>query len=181
MTVHVQLFLKVWWPPVSPDTSCGVRLLGATILASVGCLQAAAASKAEEAHAVMSQLAILGDPQLELLLLRSCAVVCKLVHVLLCTSPAVVDCGKAIFDESLLDSLRCIFVGGGGGFGPLQSELAALPMCMLGNPHRPGHAADCFCREPLRSPQQQQDSGRVGGTHSPCGCSFVLLIFGGAL
>jgi hypothetical protein len=48
--------------------------------------------------------------------------------------PPVVERGVAIFDALLGDSLRRIAVGGRGGcgFGPLQGELAALPMCMGG-------------------------------------------------
>jgi hypothetical protein len=70
---------------VSPDTTSGfpqgvtisqedgVRLIGATISASQQYLREVVASKAEEAGAMMSRLAVLRDPQAELLLLGSCA------------------------------------------------------------------------------------------------------------
>jgi hypothetical protein len=37
-----------------------------------------------------------------------------------------------VFDVTLHAALRRITVGEGGGFGPLQDEVAALPLCMGG-------------------------------------------------
>jgi hypothetical protein len=138
--------LKRLPPEVAISQGGGVRLLRATISASQGWLREAVASKAEEAGAMMGQLAMLRDPQAELLLLRSCggicklvmlrdpqaellllwscAWICKLMHVLRCFTPAVVDRGVAIFDEFLRDSLRRIAVRGGGGWGVVALALS---------------------------------------------------------
>lgn len=46
--------------------------------------------------------------------------------------PSALGRGVAVFDRALHEALRRIVVGGGGGFGPLQDEIAALPVCMGG-------------------------------------------------
>jgi hypothetical protein len=95
----------IWWPRVSPTALGGlpsgmaichdaeVRLLGAVMSASQECLREAVAVKALEACTVMSRLDVLRDPQSELLVLRSCAGLCKIVHLLRCSTPEVVDRG----------------------------------------------------------------------------------------
>jgi hypothetical protein len=55
----------------------------------------------------------LKDPQAELLLLRACVGVCRLVHLLRCTPPSLVDQGAEIFDATLQAALRRITVGEG--------------------------------------------------------------------
>jgi hypothetical protein len=62
---------------------------------------------------------VLKDKQAELLLLRACAAVCRLVHLLRCTPPSAVAEGVELLDVTLHASLRRITVGEGGGFGPL--------------------------------------------------------------
>eukprot|EP00884_Botryococcus_braunii_P022052 jgi/Botrbrau1/8530/Bobra.0029s0034.1 len=68
------------------------------------------------------------DPQVELLLLRACMGLCRMVHVLRCSPTRAVAEGVAVFDDALHSSLRGIVVAGGPGFGSLQAELAALPL-----------------------------------------------------
>jgi hypothetical protein len=76
----------------------------------------------------MARLALLDDPQVELLLLRACMGLCRMVHVLRCSPPSAVLRGVAVFDTELESTLRRIVVGEGAGFGPLQAEIAALPL-----------------------------------------------------
>jgi hypothetical protein len=77
---------------------------------------------------IMCRLAVLEDPQVELLLLRACMCLCRMVHVLRCSPPHAVAEGIAVFDDALHPSLRRIVVAGGPGFGSLQAEIAALPL-----------------------------------------------------
>jgi hypothetical protein len=74
----------------------------------------------------------LGDPQSELLLLRACVGVCRLMHLFKCTPPSLVSRGVQVLDAALHVAMRRIVVGDGSGFGPLQDELAALPLSMGG-------------------------------------------------
>jgi hypothetical protein len=80
----------------------------------------------------VERLSVLKDPQAELLLLWACAGVSRLVHLLRYTPLSVVAQGVELFDATLHAALRRITVGEGGGFGPLQDEIAALPLCMGG-------------------------------------------------
>lgn len=135
---------KVWWPQLSARVvaslpsgigAClaqGVRLLGGVVSTSADFVRQFVHDKAVQVCLLMDRLAELADPQSELLLLRACVGVCKLLHVLRCTPPSLVDRGVEVFDASLHLALRRIAVGDGGGFGPLQDELAALPLCMGG-------------------------------------------------
>jgi hypothetical protein len=88
--------------------------------------------KVGEACSAVERLTVLQDPQAELLLLRACAGVCRLVHLLRCTPPSAVAQGVDLFDATLHAALRRITVGEWGGFGPLQDEIADLPLCMGG-------------------------------------------------
>jgi hypothetical protein len=105
-----------------------VRLLGGPLSPSRGFVSAFVGTKAIEVARTMARLAILDDPQVELLLLRACMGLCRMVHVLRC-SPRSADLqGVAVFDTELESTLRRIVVGEGAGFGHLQAEIAALPM-----------------------------------------------------
>jgi hypothetical protein len=55
-----------------------------------------------------------------------------MMHVMRCTPLDVVREGAARFDLGLHKSLRRIVVGQGGGFGPLQDDIASLPLSMGG-------------------------------------------------
>jgi hypothetical protein len=64
------------------------------------------------------------------------------VHLLQCTPPSLVDQGVEILDATLHAALR-ITVGEGGGFGPLQDEIASPPYVhgRFGSPAGPRHSA----------------------------------------
>jgi hypothetical protein len=91
----------------------------------------------------VERLSVLKGPQAELPLLRACGGVFMLVHLLRCTPPSAVAQGGELFDAILHVALRRITIGEGGGFGPLQDEYAALPLCMggFGGPAGPRHSA----------------------------------------
>jgi hypothetical protein len=96
---------KLWWPSVDPLPAgrlpagvgvCrerGVRLLGWFISDSPEYIRATIASKVGEVCSAVERLSVLEDPQAELLLLRACAGVCRLVHLLRCTPPSLVAQG----------------------------------------------------------------------------------------
>jgi hypothetical protein len=75
--------------------------------------------------------------------------VCRVVHLLRCTPPCLLDQGVEIFNATLLAALCRIAVGEGGGFGPLQDETGALPRDpfvygRFGSPPGPRHSACRF-------------------------------------
>jgi hypothetical protein len=77
----------------------------------------------------MSRLAVLRDPQSELLLLRACAGINNLVNLLRCqrSVPEIVDRGVAIFDEPFIKTLHSStgqkkLVGMGRGWGYLHPQ-----------------------------------------------------------
>eukprot|EP00884_Botryococcus_braunii_P008719 jgi/Botrbrau1/17849/Bobra.0127s0089.1 len=76
----------------------------------------------------MERLALLVNPQVELVLLRACMGLCRMVHVLRCSPTRAVAEGVAVFDDALHSFLRHIVVAGGPGFGSLPAEIAALPL-----------------------------------------------------
>jgi hypothetical protein len=130
----------LWWPTLDPcrkvgfpaeirqSRDLGVRLLEGPLSASRVFVSAFVGDKAKEVGRVMGRLAILDDPQVELLLLRACMGLCRMVHVLRCSPPQAVAAGVAVFDDALHSSLRRIVVAEGPGFGSLQAEIAALPL-----------------------------------------------------
>jgi hypothetical protein len=132
---------KVWWPHVTAAVSgslsrgleaCsqeGLRLLEGLSrphphLWNLMSLQGRRSGRVD------AYIGGLGDPQSELLLLRASVGLCKLMHLFRCTPPSMVGRSVEVLDAALHVALRHIVVGDGGGFDPLQDELAALPLCM---------------------------------------------------
>ncbi|MFS7964370.1 putative exostosin [Helianthus anomalus] len=76
---------------------------------------------------LMKCLKRLRDPQSELLLLRSCMGVAKLLFGLRTCQPSLVGGAVSVFDEGLRGALEDIVVCGGAFFGDLQWRLASLP------------------------------------------------------
>jgi hypothetical protein len=83
---------------------------------------------AREVLDVLEKLQILVDPQVELLLLRFCLGIRRLTHVLRCSLANCIEAGVALFDAGQWVALRRIVLGEGEGFGPLQDEIAAIPI-----------------------------------------------------
>jgi hypothetical protein len=76
----------------------------------------------------MGRLELLGDLQVELLLVCACMGVCRLLHVPSMLPPGSGREGVADCDRHLHGALRQIVLGDGGVFGPPQGSLAALPL-----------------------------------------------------
>jgi hypothetical protein len=68
------------------------------------------------------------DPQVALLLLRSCLGMAKLVYCWRTTEPAALDAASSVLTAALTSVLRWIVVGDGPRFGPFQLQLASLPV-----------------------------------------------------
>ncbi|KAJ0717216.1 putative exostosin [Helianthus annuus] len=79
----------------------------------------------------MSSLSQLRDPQSELLLLRSCMGVAKLLFGLRTCQPVFVKEAVSLFDKGLRGAIEDIVVCGGPFFGDFQWRVASLP-CKMG-------------------------------------------------
>ncbi|KAM0014048.1 putative exostosin [Helianthus debilis subsp. tardiflorus] len=80
----------------------------------------------------MKLLPCLRDPQCELLPLRSCMGVAKLLFGLRTCQPHLMVDAASWFDDGLREAIEDIVVGGGPFFGDLQWRLASLPMRLGG-------------------------------------------------
>ncbi|KAJ0481293.1 hypothetical protein HanIR_Chr13g0641021 [Helianthus annuus] len=86
-----------------------------------------ALKRANCAVELMRCLKRLRDPQSELLLLRSCMGVAKLLFGLRTCQPSLVGGAVSVFYEGLRGALEDIVVCGGAFFGDLKWRLASLP------------------------------------------------------
>ncbi|KAJ0545394.1 hypothetical protein HanIR_Chr08g0349381 [Helianthus annuus] len=76
----------------------------------------------------MRLLPKLGDPQSELLLLRSCMGIVKLFFGLRTCQPVHMEDAALFFDKGLREAIEELVVCGGPFFGDLQWRLASLPI-----------------------------------------------------
>ncbi|KAK1422142.1 hypothetical protein QVD17_25051 [Tagetes erecta] len=105
----------------------GVKLLGGAVSRDAGFINSLAVKRASCAVELMSCLPRLRDPQCELLLLRSCMGVAKLLFGLRTCQPLYVGEAVSVFDTGLRKAIEDIVVCGGAFFGDLQWRLASLP------------------------------------------------------
>ncbi|KAJ0759599.1 putative exostosin [Helianthus annuus] len=77
---------------------------------------------------LMRLLPKLGDPQSELLLLRSCMGIAKLFFGLRTCQPVHMEDAALFFDKGLRETIEELVVCGGPFFGDLQWRLASLPI-----------------------------------------------------
>eukprot|EP00884_Botryococcus_braunii_P016683 jgi/Botrbrau1/3699/Bobra.0008s0026.1 len=124
----------LWWPSFDPrredgfpeelcqNRDLGVRLLGGPLSASRVFVSAFVGDKAIEVARTMDRLALLDDPQVELLLLRACMGLCRMVHVLRCSPTRAVAEGVAAEIAALPLSA--------GGLGIVRTE-DILPVAFL--------------------------------------------------
>ena len=106
----------------------GVKLLGGAVSRDEGFISTLAVKRAQRAVDLMESLRKLGDPQSELLLLRSCMGVAKLLFGLRTCQPAFVADAVSLFDKGLRGAVEDIVVCGGPYFGDFQWRLASLPI-----------------------------------------------------
>ncbi|MFS7940784.1 putative reverse transcriptase domain, DNA/RNA polymerase superfamily [Helianthus anomalus] len=105
----------------------GVKLLGGAVSRDGQFISGLALKRAKCAVELMGRLKCLKDPQSELLLLRSCMGVAKLLFGLRTCQPSYVGEAVSVFDKGLRNTIEDIVVCGGAFFGDLQWRLASLP------------------------------------------------------
>ncbi|KAI3718009.1 hypothetical protein L1987_69986 [Smallanthus sonchifolius] len=105
----------------------GVKLLGGAVSRDAGFISNLAVKRASCAVELMSCLPRLRDLQCELLLLRSCMGVAKLLFGLRTCQPMYVGEAVSIFDNGLRGAIEDIVVCVGDFFGNFQWRLASLP------------------------------------------------------
>ncbi|KAM0021261.1 putative transferase [Helianthus debilis subsp. tardiflorus] len=110
----------------------GVKLLGGAVSRDPSFIGELAGRRASGAVDLMKLLPCLRDPQCELLLLRSCMSVAKLLFGLRTCQPHLMEDAISRFDDGLRKAIEDIVVGGGPFFGDLQWRLASLPMRLGG-------------------------------------------------
>jgi hypothetical protein len=109
----------------------------------------------------------LNDPQLCLLLLRSCEGMPKLVYSWRTLPPEYLQGAATRFEAELVEALRWIVAGDGPHFGPFQRRLATLPVSMggLGIAMPSDLLHFCYCASALSSFDLQQEI--LGLPHPP--------------
>ncbi|GJY70855.1 putative reverse transcriptase domain-containing protein [Tanacetum coccineum] len=106
----------------------GVKLLGGAVSRDMGFISSLAVKRASRVVELMSLLSSLWDPQSELLLLRSCMGVAKLLFGLRTCQPMYIGEAVSIFDNGLRRAIEAIVVCGGPFFRDFQWRLASLPI-----------------------------------------------------
>ncbi|XP_022031302.1 uncharacterized protein LOC110932259 [Helianthus annuus] len=106
----------------------GVKLLGGAVSRDASFISGLAKKRAAKAVDLMRLLPKLGDPQSELLLLRSCMGIAKLFFGLRTCQPVHVEDATMFFDKGLREAIEELVVCGGPFFGDLQWRLASLPI-----------------------------------------------------
>lgn len=145
---------RVWWPSFSPSPSTlasfdhlqlpassvaadGVKVLGSPVSTSPAFRASYVRERIAACTSAMQRLSLLSspgrpaDPQLQLLLLRSCLGSCRMLYLLRTTPPQGVEAMFAEFDVSLRSSL-CMILGGEQFVGEFQVALASLPLRLGG-------------------------------------------------
>ena len=136
----------LWWPNLSllPDVSLQFRSLDRTLLRPPGdgvsvlgspvshlpsYYKAALSARVNAAISAIHSLSPLRDPQVQLLLLRSCLGSCRLIY-LLRSIPPLLDMLPPLrsFDNTLTSCLREDILGHAQYFGSLQILLSSLPL-----------------------------------------------------
>ncbi|PWA75758.1 reverse transcriptase domain-containing protein [Artemisia annua] len=106
----------------------GVKLLGGAVSRDKDFIRGLAMRRAANAVELMRLLPQLGDPQSELLLLRSCMGIAKLFFGLRTCQPVYTEEAALLFDKGLREAIEELVVCGGPYFGDFQWRLASLPI-----------------------------------------------------
>ena len=135
---------RLWSPVYNPthlhgfppgfihEHRAGLTVLGAAITLSLEYAASVAQALVDAVAVSLQRLSILRHPQAELLLLRNCLGACKVIFTARCTPPAAAATAFQAFDLLQTRVLQSIVTAGGSGFGPLQQDLAALPIAKGG-------------------------------------------------
>nr|GEV09763.1 putative reverse transcriptase domain-containing protein [Tanacetum cinerariifolium] len=108
--------------------SSGVKLLGGSVSRDVDFISGLAIRRAANSVDLIGLLPQLHDPQIELLLLRSCMGITKLFFGLRTCQPVHMEEASLFFDKGLHGSIKNIVVCDGPLFGDLQWRLSSLPI-----------------------------------------------------
>jgi len=136
----------VWWPKSDgsvPDTygafgnfrrtlDPGVELLGGSLTLNRQYALDIAMKRADKCIESVRTMMALQDPQVCLMLLRSCEMMPKLVYCWRTTHPSFLGPVAKKLDEEVESTLRDIVVAGGPHFGAFQLALASLPVRLGG-------------------------------------------------
>ena len=139
--LHINLSkCELYWPsgdcsfPGFPHTikridpvSSGLELLGSPVWGPPQFFDSFLSTKLDKTSSIQEKLAELGDPLVELYLLRSCFSVCKISHFTLCVFS--LGCFPSLFDSNLcncLSRIMCCSISDSAWFQ------ATLPFCMGG-------------------------------------------------
>jgi hypothetical protein len=178
--LHISPSKTVVWSPSGHDltgnglfddlthsTEDGVELLGGAVSTSATFCAAVIAKRVDKCIATMHRMLELNDPQLCLLLLRSCEGMPKLVYSWRTLPPEYLQEAATRFEAELVEALRWIVAGDGPHFGPFQRRLATLPVSMggLGIAMPSDLLHFCYCASALSSFDLQQEI--LGLPHPP--------------
>ena len=114
------------------SSEAGIELLGGAVSANYKYHAQIAQSRVEKAKQSIKLMMELKDPQLCLMLLRSCLGMVKLNYAWRCTPPQAIRTVAEDFEKFLANILTEIVVNHGPGFGPFQLHMASLPTNMGG-------------------------------------------------
>jgi len=117
--------------PNFSQTTEGIVLLGATATLSTPFLHSVVSQRVEKILTLLQKLEELNDPQIQLLLLRSCVGIPKFVYTLRTSPPQLISSQVMDFDHGLRQSLLDIVGFGGQGFADFHWKLSGLP-CRFG-------------------------------------------------
>jgi Reverse transcriptase (RNA-dependent DNA polymerase) len=111
-----------------PVRAAGVKLLGGAASLDGEFVRGVFRSRVTKAIQSLTFLEAFDNPQVELLLLRSCVGAGKLVYALRTSAPSDIAVEVPAFDYAIRHALERIVVARGDGFGDFQWELASLPL-----------------------------------------------------
>jgi hypothetical protein len=110
----------------------GVELLGGAVTIKDSFAAAVAQKRVNKCITCLEKLPELKDPQIALLLLRSCLGMPKLVYSWRTTPPSALCDASETMTLALTNILKWIVTGYGPRFGPFQLSLAGLPLKLGG-------------------------------------------------
>ena len=120
--------------PISVILSKGVPLLGSAVSCDVNFLNATVMKRVQKWQVSLQLMSALGDPQLELMLLRACLGSPKMLYLLRTLPPTIIAPAIRDMEALLRDTLATIIVGSPSSprFGEFQFSLATLPLRFSG-------------------------------------------------
>ncbi|KAK9732675.1 hypothetical protein RND81_04G014600 [Saponaria officinalis] len=136
---------EIFWPSEDPRSRLsgvfpsaiarplrGVKVLGGPVSVCPVFSSDLVVSRMTRTIELMDSIAMIDDPQSELLLIRACTGISKLYFALRTCSPAVFESARLTFDTSLRSHLERIVTVSGPGFGDWQWRVATLPFSFSG-------------------------------------------------